>query len=93
VLRIVGVGVSALGAFTTGLAMAAEWPTLALFWYAPHAQGSVVDPIFSLPLNFFLFALPAWHLIAGWLLMLERPLPHHRVPAADHCSARVSRPV
>ena len=29
-----------------------------------------VDPIFGKPLNFFLFALPAWQLIAGWLLTL-----------------------
>ena len=48
----------------------AEWPTLALFWYAPRATGSVVDPIFGKPLNFFLFALPAWHLLLGWLLTL-----------------------
>src|SRR5208337_5284359 len=40
------------------------------FWYAPRATGGVVDPIFGEPLNFFLFALPAWQLIAGWLLTL-----------------------
>ncbi len=50
--------------------MMAEWPTLALFWYAPRATGGVVDPIFGKPLNFFLFTLPAWQLIAGWLLTL-----------------------
>jgi uncharacterized membrane protein (UPF0182 family) len=50
--------------------MIAEWPTLALFWYAPSSAGSVVDPIFGKPLNFFLFTLPAWQLIAGWLLTL-----------------------
>ena len=50
--------------------MMAEWPTLALFWYAPRAAGGVVDPIFGKPLNFFLFALPAWQLVAGWLLTL-----------------------
>jgi uncharacterized membrane protein (UPF0182 family) len=50
--------------------MMAEWPTLALFWYAPRAAGGVVDPIFGKPLNFFLFTLPAWQLIAGWLLTL-----------------------
>ena len=50
--------------------MMAEWPTLALFWYAPRAMGSVVDPIFGKPLNFFLFTLPAWQLISGWLLTL-----------------------
>jgi uncharacterized membrane protein (UPF0182 family) len=47
-----------------------EWPTLALFWYAPRATGGVVDPIFGKPVTFFLFTLPAWQLIAGWLLTL-----------------------
>ena len=50
--------------------MMAEWPTLALYWYAPRTLGGVVDPIFGKPLNFFLFTLPAWQLIAGWLMML-----------------------
>ena len=50
--------------------MMAEWPTLALYWYAPRATGGVVDPIFGKPLNFYLFTLPAWQLIAGWLLSL-----------------------
>ena len=73
-------------ALVTGAGMMAEWPTLALFWYAPRATGSVVDPIFGKPLNFFLFTLPAWQLISGWLLTLavislrdRRFLPaHHR---------------
>jgi uncharacterized membrane protein (UPF0182 family) len=50
--------------------MMVEWPTLALFWYAPRTTGGVVDPIFGKPLNFFLFTLPAWQLLAGWLLTL-----------------------
>ncbi len=29
-----------------------------------------MDPIFGKPLNFFLFTLPAWQLITGWLLTL-----------------------
>ena len=70
VLGFVAAGVAFLIAATTGGAMAAEWPTLALYWYAPRAAGSVSDPIFGLPLNFFLFTLPAWHLIAGWLLTM-----------------------
>src|ERR1700693_1556428 len=53
-----------------GAGTMAEWPTLALFWYAPRTTGGVVDPIFGKPLNFFLFALPAWQLVAGWLLTL-----------------------
>ncbi|HEY4904615.1 MAG TPA: UPF0182 family protein [Candidatus Sulfotelmatobacter sp.] len=70
VLRLIALGVSLAIAAATGAAMMAEWPTLALFWYAPRASGSVVDPIFGKPLNFFLFALPAWQLILGWLLTL-----------------------
>lgn len=70
VLRLIALGVSLAIAAATGAAMMGEWPTLALFWYAPRAAGEVVDPIFGKPLNFFLFALPAWQLIAGWLLTL-----------------------
>jgi uncharacterized protein len=70
VMRLLGFGGSAIIALVTGAGMMGEWPTLALFWYAPHAMGSVVDPIFGKPLNFFLFALPAWHLMSGWLLTL-----------------------
>ncbi len=70
VLRLIALGVSLAIAVATGAALMAEWPTLALFWYAPRGAGSVVDPIFGKPLNFFLFALPAWQLIAGWLLTL-----------------------
>jgi uncharacterized protein len=68
VLRFVAIGASLLIALATGGAMASEWPTLALFWFAPGAAGTVADPIFGKPLNFFLFTLPAWNLIAGWLL-------------------------
>ena len=70
VLRLIALGTSIVIAVATGAAMTAEWPTLALFWYAPSAAGEVVDPIFGKPLNFFLFTLPAWQLILGWLLTL-----------------------
>src|SRR5579863_9965663 len=70
VLRLIALGVSLAIAAVTGTGMMAEWPTFALFWYAPRATGSVVDPIFGKPLNFFLFTLPAWQLILGWLLTL-----------------------
>src|SRR6202162_715553 len=53
-----------------GAGTMAEWPTLALFWYAPRTTGGVVDPIFGKPLNFFLFALPAWRMVAVWRLTL-----------------------
>ncbi len=71
VLRLIALGVSLVIAAATGASMMVEWPALALFWYAPRTAGGVVwDPIFGKPLNFFLFALPAWQLIAGWLLTL-----------------------
>jgi len=70
VLRIVGIVGSLAAAALSATAMMAEWPTLALFWYAPHASGSIADPIFGRPLNFFLFTLPAWQLLLGWLLTL-----------------------
>ncbi len=70
VLRLIALGASLVIAAATGAGMIVEWPTLALFWYAPHAIGGAVDPIFGKPLNFFLFTLPAWQLIAGWLLTL-----------------------
>jgi uncharacterized protein len=71
VLRLIAIGVSLVIAAATGGAMAGEWPTLALFWFAPHTNGGIVDPIFGKPLNFFLFTLPAWQLMAGWLLTLS----------------------
>ncbi len=72
VLRLIALGVSLVIAAATGAGMMVEWPALALFWYAPRTTGGVVvfDPIFGKPLNFFLFTLPAWQLIAGWLLTL-----------------------
>ena len=70
VLRLIALGVSLALAAATGAAMIGEWPTLALFWYAPRSAGDIVDPIFGRPLNFFLFTLPAWQVILGWLLTL-----------------------
>ena len=70
VLRLIALSISFLVAAATGGTMIVEWPTLALFWFAPRASSGVVDPIFGKPLNFFLFTLPAWQLIIGWLLTL-----------------------
>ena len=70
VLRRFALGVSLAIAAATGASMMAEWPTLALFWYAPRPTDGFTDPIFGKPLNFFLFTLPAWQLIAAWLLSL-----------------------
>src|ERR1022692_4741907 len=70
VLRLIALGLSLAIAAATGAAMMGEWPTLALFWYAPRTSGSVVDPIFGKPLNFFLFTLPSWQVFLGCLLTL-----------------------
>src|SRR6202049_4630850 len=70
VLRLIALGVSLVIAAATGGAMIGEWPTLALLWFAPRTSSGVVDPIFGKPLNFFLFTLPAWQVMTGWLLTL-----------------------
>src|ERR1700740_972036 len=70
VLRLIALGLSIVIAIITGAGMTGHWPPLALFWDAPRARGGVVDRIFGKPLNFFLFTLPAWQLILGWLLTL-----------------------
>jgi uncharacterized protein len=69
VLHVLALAASLLVALAAGLAMAAQWPTLALYWYAPRA-ASAPDPIFNRPLDFYLFTLPAWQLVTGWLLTL-----------------------
>src|ERR1700736_6961125 len=66
-LRPIGLVVSLGIAFVTGTNMMLEWSAFALYWYAPRTNG-VVDPIFGRPLNFYLFTLPAWQFITGWLL-------------------------
>jgi uncharacterized membrane protein (UPF0182 family) len=68
VLRLLGLGVSLAVAVATGASMMLEWPTLALYAYAPRPTGELVDPIFSKPLSFYLFTLPAWQLFLGWLM-------------------------
>jgi uncharacterized membrane protein (UPF0182 family) len=68
-LRPIGLVVSLGIAFVTGTNMMLEWSTFALYWYAPPTNG-IVDPIFGRPLNFYLFTLPAWQFITGWLLTL-----------------------
>ncbi len=69
VLRIL-VGVIALFvSVVTGFGMMAEWQTLALYWYGGPAgpADALLDPIFGRPVTFYLFTLPAWQLLAGWL--------------------------
>ena len=52
----------------TGATLSESWTTLVLWWYAPHT--ATLDPIFGRPVGFYLFQLPAWELLAGWLTTL-----------------------
>ena len=77
VLRFLAGLFSAAIALATAASMAADWPTFALWWYGrPTASMFVsaadrsVDPIFGRPITFYLFSLPAWQAISGWLITL-----------------------
>ncbi len=70
ILRLIALIIALLIAAATGAGMMAEWLTFALYWHAPRAGGSFADPIFGKSLHFYLFALPAWQLVTGWLLTL-----------------------
>src|SRR5580704_17137327 len=70
ILHLLGLGVSLAVAVVPGASRMIEWPTFALCWYAPRAIGGAVDPIFGKAISFYLFALPTWQLITGWLLSL-----------------------
>jgi uncharacterized protein len=69
-LRIIAVIGSLLVSVITGFAIETEWPTLALYWYQPHTAAGAGDPIFGRSLEFYLFTLPAWQLISGWLFAM-----------------------
>jgi uncharacterized protein len=70
VLRLIALGLSLAIAIATAAGMMLEWPTIALYWYASRTAVGFADPVFGKPLNFFLFTLPAWQLLVGWLLTL-----------------------
>jgi uncharacterized membrane protein (UPF0182 family) len=70
VLRAGAVLGTLLIALATGASMMSEWPRFALYWFRPQPSGALADPIFGLPVNFYLFTLPAWQSVSGWLLML-----------------------
>ena len=60
-------------ALITGAAMMADWSVFALWWYGGQgaaAGGQTLDPIFGRSIAFYLFTLPAWDMITGWLMTL-----------------------
>src|SRR5262245_48189974 len=78
VVRAVALIGSLVIAVATGASMANQWTTLSLYWYGDAAQTAraaaegarLADPIFNRPIPFYLFTLPAWHLLTGWLMTL-----------------------
>jgi uncharacterized membrane protein (UPF0182 family) len=74
VLRLASWIVAIGGGLITGAAMMDDWPALALWWYAPKVGSGAADlgdPIFGRPLSFYLFTLPAWHIILDWLMTMS----------------------
>lgn len=51
-----------------GLGMREEWRDFALYFHAP--QTSLADPIFGMPISFYLFTLPVYDSLSSWLLAL-----------------------
>ena len=74
VLRAVALAAALIISLVTGLGMMGQWQTLALYWFAPQTAagtpGIVLDPIFGRTLDFYLFTLPAWQILTGWLLTM-----------------------
>jgi hypothetical protein len=69
-MRIGGLVIAALIGLGAGAAMKSEWPRFALYWFQPQTATGSADPIFGHPLGFYLFTLPVWQNLSGWLLML-----------------------
>jgi len=69
-LRMGALLLALLISLATGASMMADWPRFALYWFQAHPTSGVADPIFSKPLGFYLFTLPVWQTVSGWLLMI-----------------------
>ena len=70
VLHLLAIGIALVISLGTATAMKSQWPQFALYWHAPTVAGGVVDPILGKPLNFYLFTLPVWDALSGWLVTL-----------------------
>jgi hypothetical protein len=76
VLRLIALAAAFVVALATGAGMTADWTTLALYWYGggvasvPAGASPLVDPVFFRELPFYLFTLPAWHMVVDWITTL-----------------------
>src|SRR5579862_7373437 len=70
IMRMVALGGALFIAFSVASVMTEDWQTFALYWNAPRTAG-FLDPIFGRPLNFYLFTLPVWQTVSGWLLLMS----------------------
>lgn len=69
-VRIPTILIAAAGifAFFMGLGVAGDWQQLLL--YFNQVSFGVTDPIFGRDVSFFVFTLPVWELLRGWLFLL-----------------------
>ncbi|HTX77228.1 MAG TPA: UPF0182 family protein, partial [Terracidiphilus sp.] len=71
VLRVGALILSGFIALISGAAMRGNWADFALYWFHPAGVGGrVSDPVLGRSLDFYLFTLPVWDDLAGWLLAL-----------------------
>ena len=67
-VRPIGWLIAGLFGFFYGLAMKAEWQAFAL--YFNQTAAATTDPIFNKPVGLYLFSLPLYDLLSGWLLTM-----------------------
>ena len=76
VIRLAALGGAFVIAAATGAAMMAQWNVLALYGQSGSAAvrgagAASLDPIFGRALPVYLFTLPAWQVVSGWLMTLS----------------------
>ena len=69
ILKFITIVLPILVALFVASSASDDWTTFALFMHAPR-DTSFIDPILGRPLSFYLFTLPAWQILAGWILLL-----------------------
>jgi hypothetical protein len=67
-VRPLGWILALLFGFIYGLAMKSDWQVFALFFN--RVETATHDPVFQKPLGFYLFSLPVYDLLSGWLMTL-----------------------